>query len=72
MTTVRANVYESDPLQTYVRHISPDEWTDYYELPEDLVAAFETAEAQLAEARKEVEAHISVNRLSRQTQKGVL
>jgi hypothetical protein len=66
MTTVRANVYESDPLTTFVERIGADnEWSDYYELPEPMIAAYESAEKALTEAREAVERHIADNRLTR-------
>lgn len=64
--TVRANVYESDPLVTFVQRIgADDEWSDYYELPAELVDAFDAAEKALIEARRAVEKHITENRLTK-------
>lgn len=71
MTTIRANVYESDPLLTFIERVSPESWTDYYDLPEELVVAFEAAEKQITAAREAIEEYIRVNRLTRQTQEGV-
>jgi hypothetical protein len=65
MPTVRARVYEADPLVTFVdRLAADDELSPYHLLPEHLVEAFETADRQLTEARTAVEKYIADNRLT--------
>ncbi len=63
--TVRAHLYTSDPLVTFVQRVpADDEYQDYYDLPEDLVARFETAERSLVEARDAIQKHIDDNQLT--------
>jgi hypothetical protein len=64
MTTIRARVYEADPLVTFVERLDPnDDHSSYHEIPAHLVDAFESADQQLTAARKAVEAHIAEHRL---------
>lgn len=63
---VRASIYESDPLDIYVRRVADDDqWTDHYELPEELLAQFEAAEAAIDQARAAIRAYIADNKLQR-------
>jgi len=64
--TVRANVYESDPLALVVERVGDDdEWTPYYELPAGLVEAYEQAEKTFDLARAAIEDHIETHRLAK-------
>ena len=65
--TVRANVYESDPLITFVERLRDDDVdTDSYELPDDLVSWFESSERSLSMARAAVEKYIVDNKVAKQ------
>jgi hypothetical protein len=61
---IRVNVYESDPLVTFVEPLDPaDTWTDYYELPQELVHAAVKAEREHLDAAQAVKDYIAAHRL---------
>jgi hypothetical protein len=65
MPTIRARVYEADPLVTFIDRLADDdEHSPYHLLPEHLVDAFEAADRQLTAVRTAVEKHIADNRLT--------
>lgn len=65
MTVVRARVYESDPLVTFVDRLDPDDtFSPYHELPDHLVTVFENADRQLTAARKAIEDYIAEHQLT--------
>lgn len=65
--TVRAHVYTSDPLVTFVERLRPDDaYQDFYELPDDLVSWFESSESSLTQARQAIEKYIADNKLTEQ------
>lgn len=59
--TVRARLYEDDPLRTFVD--LAEEYDDCYELPAALVGAVWAAERARAEAMDAVEAYIRDNNI---------
>ncbi len=65
--TVRAQVYQRDPLLTFVEPLDPDDaLSSFYELPTGLVHAAVEAEAAFHRAVEAVEQHIADNKLEKQ------
>lgn len=59
----RVNIYEADPLTTFIERLNDGDYYDWWDIPDDLVDAYESAEKQLHAAREAVQAHIRDNGL---------